>query len=162
MTAAVAYCLLGPRSLSARKGGDESWGHSLQVHVVTNLNYCWALGLVSCVGDVVLLMLLLLLQENLNKVLVFNKLEPALQRKVVSEMYERTVSAGEILIKEGDSGAAASELYVVKTGKFEVSGRGGGTATAAVSCAVYTGQSWADASVLHGSGAGCCATAGRD
>jgi CRP-like cAMP-binding protein len=54
-------------------------------------------------------------------VLVFNKLEPALQRKVVSEMYERSVSAGEILIKEGDSGAAASELYVVKAGKFEVS-----------------------------------------
>lgn len=52
--------------------------------------------------------------------LVFNKLEPALQRKVVSEMYERSVSAGEILIKEGDSGAAASELYVVKAGKFEV------------------------------------------
>lgn len=60
------------------------------------------------------------LQENLNKVLVFNKLEPSLQRKVVSEMYERSVSAGEILIKEGDSGLAASELYVVKTGKFEV------------------------------------------
>lgn len=52
--------------------------------------------------------------------LVFNKLEPALQRKVVSEMYERSVPAGEILIKEGDSGLAASELYVVKTGKFEV------------------------------------------
>ena len=60
------------------------------------------------------------MQENLNKVLVFNKLEPALQRKVVSEMYERVVSAGEILIKEGDSGGAASELYVVKSGKFEV------------------------------------------
>lgn len=52
---------------------------------------------------------------------MFNKLEPALQRKVVSEMYERAVPAGEILIKEGDSGLAASELYVVKTGKFEVS-----------------------------------------
>jgi CRP-like cAMP-binding protein len=35
-------------------------------------------------------------------------------------MYERSVPAGEILIKEGDSGLAASELYVVKTGKFEV------------------------------------------
>lgn len=66
----------------------------------------------------------MLVQENLNKVLVFNKLEPALQRKVVSEMYERAVSAGEILIKEGDSGAAASELYVVKSGKFEVSSGG--------------------------------------
>jgi CRP-like cAMP-binding protein len=56
----------------------------------------------------------------LNKVLVFNKLEPHLQRKVVVNMYEQCVSAGEILIKEGDSGAAASELYVVKSGKFEV------------------------------------------
>jgi CRP-like cAMP-binding protein len=60
------------------------------------------------------------LQETLNKVLVFNKMERHLQRKVVSEMYERTVSAGEILIKEGDTGLAAAELYVVKTGKFEV------------------------------------------
>jgi CRP-like cAMP-binding protein len=60
------------------------------------------------------------LQETLNKVLVFNKMERHLQRKVVSEMYERTVSAGEILIKEGDTGLAAAELYVVKSGKFEV------------------------------------------
>eukprot|EP00878_Enallax_costatus_P004895 GHUV01005150.1.p1 GENE.GHUV01005150.1~~GHUV01005150.1.p1 ORF type:complete len:499 (+),score=133.52 GHUV01005150.1:478-1974(+) len=60
------------------------------------------------------------IEETLNKVLVFNKLEPHLQRKVVSEMYERSVAAGEILIKEGDTGLAASELYVVKAGKFEV------------------------------------------
>lgn len=52
--------------------------------------------------------------------LLFNRLEPALQHKVVSEMYERVVPAGEILIKEGDTGMAASELYVVKEGKFEV------------------------------------------
>jgi cGMP-dependent protein kinase 2 len=38
----------------------------------------------------------------------------------VEEMWERTVSAGEILIQEGEVGLAASELYVVKTGKFEV------------------------------------------
>lgn len=36
-------------------------------------------------------------------------------------MYEHNVAAGEILIKEGDVGLAASELYVVKAGKFEVS-----------------------------------------
>lgn len=35
-------------------------------------------------------------------------------------MYERKVMAGEILIKEGDTGAAASELFVVKSGEFEV------------------------------------------
>jgi cGMP-dependent protein kinase 2 len=52
--------------------------------------------------------------------LLFNRIEPALQRKVVAEMYERQVGAGEILIKEGDTGIAATELYVVKSGKFEV------------------------------------------
>lgn len=36
------------------------------------------------------------------------------------EMFERQVAAGEILIKEGDTGLAATELYVVKSGKFEV------------------------------------------
>ena len=35
-------------------------------------------------------------------------------------MCERAVPAGEILIQEGEIGAAASELYVVKSGKFEV------------------------------------------
>ncbi len=35
-------------------------------------------------------------------------------------MFERTVQAGEILINEGDTGLAATELYVVKSGKFEV------------------------------------------
>lgn len=60
------------------------------------------------------------IEESLLKVLVFNKLESHLQRKVVSEMYERAVTAGEILIKEGDTGLAAAELYVVKSGKFEV------------------------------------------
>ena len=53
---------------------------------------------------------------------MFNKLDPHIQRRVVTEMYERAVAAGEILIKEGDTGVAASELYVVKEGKFEVGG----------------------------------------
>ena len=39
----------------------------------------------------------------------------------MTEMHERTVNAGEILINEGDTGLAATELYVVKSGKFEVS-----------------------------------------
>ena len=43
-------------------------------------------------------------------------------RDSVQEMYERKVVAGEILIKEGDTGAAASELFVVKSGEFEVRG----------------------------------------
>jgi CRP-like cAMP-binding protein len=52
----------------------------------------------------------------LAKLLVFGDLDSATQHKVVSEMYERRVAAGEILIKEGDTGLAASELYVVKEG----------------------------------------------
>ena len=52
--------------------------------------------------------------------LLFKNLESAIQRKIVTDMWERTVPAGEILIQEGDVGAAASELYVVKEGKFEV------------------------------------------
>jgi CRP-like cAMP-binding protein len=70
----------------------------------------------------------------LSKLLLFNKLDVALQRKIVSETHERVVAAGEILIKEGDTGLAATELYVVKSGKFEVGGaaRARGESTPAV------------------------------
>ncbi|KAL4446356.1 hypothetical protein ABPG77_003163 [Micractinium sp. CCAP 211/92] len=60
------------------------------------------------------------IEECLNKVLLFNNLDRGSQRKVVREMYERPIAAGEILIQEGDTGLGASELYVVKTGEFEV------------------------------------------
>lgn len=53
--------------------------------------------------------------------MLFNNLDRATQRKIVGEMYERRVAAGEILISQGDIGASASQLYVVKSGKFEVS-----------------------------------------
>ncbi len=50
-----------------------------------------------------------------------------LQRKYREKGSEHTAhplvvaaQAGEILIKEGDTGLGASELYVVKTGEFEV------------------------------------------
>lgn len=59
-------------------------------------------------------------QESLSRLLLFSKLSPDLQRKIVIEMHERSVQAGEILINEGDTGLAASALYVVKSGKFEV------------------------------------------
>lgn len=62
------------------------------------------------------------MQESLSRLLLFNKLDSQTQRKIVAEMYERTCVAGEILIKEGDTGLAASELYVVKSGKYEVRG----------------------------------------
>ena len=60
------------------------------------------------------------MQSCLAKLLLFNNLEHTAQRKAVMEIYERRVLAGEILIKEGDTGLAASELYVVKSGQFEV------------------------------------------
>ena len=47
----------------------------------------------------------ILLQQCLNKLLLMGKLDAAVQRKVVQEMYERKVTAGEIHIKEGDTGA---------------------------------------------------------
>jgi cGMP-dependent protein kinase 2 len=60
------------------------------------------------------------IQECLRKMLLFDKLEADVQRKIVMEMYERSIKAGDILIQEGDVGIAASELYVVKEGEFEV------------------------------------------
>lgn len=56
----------------------------------------------------------------LANLLLFNRLDTSVQRRIVQEMYERQVQAGEILIKQGDTGLAATELYVVKSGKFEV------------------------------------------
>jgi CRP-like cAMP-binding protein len=81
-------------------------------------------------------------------VLLFGNLDSGARRKVVREMYERPIAAGEILIQEGDTGQqlvaasntlaavdssqperaslprcaglGASELYVVKKGEFEV------------------------------------------
>ena len=49
-----------------------------------------------------------MLQQCLNKLLLMGKLDAAVQRKVVQEMYERKVTAGEILIKEGDTGEQGS------------------------------------------------------
>eukprot|EP00798_Chlamydomonas_sp_ICE-L_P014176 gene14176-20143_t len=60
------------------------------------------------------------LENALAKLMLYKRLDPALQRKVVAEMYERLVTAGEILIKEGDTGVATTELYVVKSGNFEI------------------------------------------
>ncbi len=61
------------------------------------------------------------LQAALGRLMLFSRLDTSVQRKIVSEMYERSVPAGDILIKQGDTGLAATELYVVKSGKFEVS-----------------------------------------
>ena len=52
--------------------------------------------------------------------MLFAKLDKFTQQKIVSETYERTVTAGEILIQQGDTGLSATQLFVVKSGKFEV------------------------------------------
>ena len=57
----------------------------------------------------------------MDKLLLFSRIEPSIRTRIVAEMYERKVAPGEILIKEGDTGLAASELYVVKSGEFSVS-----------------------------------------
>ena len=59
-------------------------------------------------------------QGSLTNLLLFAKLDKFTQTKIVSETYERTVTAGEILIQQGDTGLAATQLFVVKSGKFEV------------------------------------------
>ncbi|CAG9463429.1 unnamed protein product [Pedinophyceae sp. YPF-701] len=58
--------------------------------------------------------------DALHKNMFFAKLDIDTQRKIVQHMYERPVRAGEILINEGDTGSGAAELYVVKSGDFEI------------------------------------------
>jgi len=60
------------------------------------------------------------IKSSLEKLLLFNKLGEDVQVRVVAEMYEKRVKAGEILIKEGDKGVNARDLFVVKSGEFEV------------------------------------------
>lgn len=62
-------------------------------------------------------------QRALCKLLLFDRLDPSVQSRIVEHTWVRCVPAGEILIQEGEYGLAASELYVVKTGSFEVRGR---------------------------------------
>ena len=59
-------------------------------------------------------------QSSLCNLLLFGRLDKAAQAKIAEHTWERAVAAGEILIQEGEVGLAASELYVVKSGKFEV------------------------------------------
>ncbi|CAK0742420.1 hypothetical protein CVIRNUC_001395 [Coccomyxa viridis] len=60
------------------------------------------------------------IESCLSKLLLFGKVDFGGERRIAAEMYERSIVAGEILIKEGDTGLGASELYVVKSGEFEV------------------------------------------
>uniref|UniRef100_A0A7S3QLD0 cGMP-dependent protein kinase n=1 Tax=Dunaliella tertiolecta TaxID=3047 RepID=A0A7S3QLD0_DUNTE len=47
-------------------------------------------------------------------------LDEETRRIVASHMYERAVPAGELLIQAGETGPSAAQLFVVKSGKFEV------------------------------------------
>ena len=60
------------------------------------------------------------LLDALSKLLMFAQLATEQQTKLVTNMYIKKVPAGEILIREGEEGVAADELYVVKSGDFEV------------------------------------------
>jgi CRP-like cAMP-binding protein len=60
-------------------------------------------------------------KASLGNLLLFGRLDRTAQLRIAEHTWERTVAAGEILIQEGEVGLAASELYVVKSGKFEVS-----------------------------------------
>lgn len=66
------------------------------------------------------------IEHALGKLLLFANNDNALFGKIVQGMWERDVDAGEILIKQGDTGIAASELYIVKSGEFEVLENRGG------------------------------------
>ena len=58
--------------------------------------------------------------QALSKLLIFGNLSPEKQATLCSNMYVIDIPAGEILIREGEEGVAASELYVVRSGDFEV------------------------------------------
>jgi len=60
------------------------------------------------------------LLHSLRNLLLFSKLDIFAQQKIVSDTYERSIPAGEILIQQGDMGPSAAQLYIVKSGVFEV------------------------------------------
>lgn len=60
------------------------------------------------------------MQSALVNLLLFSRLDRITAQRIVSEMYMLPVHAGEILIQQGDSGDAATKLFVVRSGKFEV------------------------------------------
>eukprot|EP00798_Chlamydomonas_sp_ICE-L_P009757 gene9757-7632_t len=58
--------------------------------------------------------------DALSNLILFSKLGAPTLKKIASEMYERQCKAGDIMIQQGGTGLSASQLYVVKSGKFEV------------------------------------------
>ncbi|KAL6746395.1 cyclic nucleotide-binding-like protein [Haematococcus lacustris] len=60
------------------------------------------------------------LEGALSKLLIFNSMDNQSQRMLVQNMYKRHVTAGEILIDQGSTGLAATQLYVIESGSFEI------------------------------------------
>ncbi|GFR52827.1 hypothetical protein Agub_g15453, partial [Astrephomene gubernaculifera] len=60
------------------------------------------------------------IKSSLINLLLFSRLDRVTAQRIVSEMYMLPVLAGEILIQQGDTGDAATKLFVVRSGKFEV------------------------------------------
>lgn len=57
----------------------------------------------------------------LTNVLLFHEFDSERQRgMIISGMYERPIPAGEILIQEGETGLGIDEMFIVKSGEFEV------------------------------------------
>ncbi|GFH15067.1 uncharacterized protein HaLaN_11227, partial [Haematococcus lacustris] len=56
----------------------------------------------------------------LSKLLIFNSMDNQSQRMLVQNMYKRQVTAGEILVDQGSTGLAATQLYVIESGSFEI------------------------------------------
>ncbi|GIL65139.1 hypothetical protein Vafri_18948 [Volvox africanus] len=60
------------------------------------------------------------IKSSLVNLLLFSRLDRGTAQKIVSHMYMLPVAAGDILIQQGDTGDAATKLFVVRSGKFEV------------------------------------------
>eukprot|EP00238_Polyblepharides_amylifera_P013871 CAMPEP_0196600234 /NCGR_PEP_ID=MMETSP1081-20130531/95278_1 /TAXON_ID=36882 /ORGANISM="Pyramimonas amylifera, Strain CCMP720" /LENGTH=712 /DNA_ID=CAMNT_0041926057 /DNA_START=363 /DNA_END=2501 /DNA_ORIENTATION=- len=60
------------------------------------------------------------IEAALAKLTIFAKLEQNRRQELAKNMHERDVPAGEAIIRQGDKGVATDEMYVVKSGHFEV------------------------------------------
>jgi len=60
------------------------------------------------------------IEAALGKLVIFAKLEKSRRLEIAKHCLERDVPAGEQLIRQGETGVATDELYIVKSGHFDV------------------------------------------
>jgi cGMP-dependent protein kinase 2 len=60
------------------------------------------------------------MRSALNTVLLFSKLQEHVKDAIMTQMYERQVFAGDIIVQQGDIAGDNDEMYVIKEGIFEV------------------------------------------